>query len=113
MKVSMMDWEFGKGVSKSVPTVPRQTHILHETGQVFVYLAPKDETGAFIPGQDVVVELPPEAYAFLASAPVSQPLLGALMSLGKGTFSGKELDFSSIEVVEWEAKVGPLDIDPL
>lgn len=101
MLVSMMDWEFGKGVNKSVPVIPKQTHILHETGQVFVYLCPIDETGAFITGQDVVAELPPDAYAFLASAPVSQPLLGALMSLGIGTFSGKALDFSSIVVQEW------------
>ena len=103
MLVSIMDWEFAKGITVPCPILPRQTQIMHETGQVVIYLCPVDEEGKFIPGQDIVLELPPEAYKYLAAQ--GDQLLGFLMSLGKGSFSGKNLDFSSIKVTDWSPKV--------
>lgn len=102
MLVSIMDWEFAKGINLPVAILPRMTQINHESQQVVLYICPIDEQGKFIPGQDIVLELPPEAYQYLAAQ--GDQLLGFLMSLGKGTFSGKELDFSSIKVEAWNPK---------
>ena len=103
MLVSIMDWEFAKGITVPCPSLPRQTQVMHEAGQVVIYVCPVDEEGKFIPGQDIVLELPPEAYKYLAAQ--GDQLLGFLMSLGKGSFSGKNLDFSSIKVTDWSPKV--------